>query len=303
MPAAELEPRGARHGQDVAADREGVVGRDQRARAARRLDDDRGLGERSDDAVADGEAPRRRLDARPPLRDDHARRGDARGERGVAPRVVAVDAAAEHRDRAPTAVERAGVSRRVDAERKTADHAHSGVGQLAGEGARETLARRRRRSCADHGDGRRSARRARVRRRPRRNSFFGSPAPRCARHAGQPVGAALRGRRAAPLAQTRSARDQRERLGDVLALDATAGCEVGGGARQAQHSHLAACAQTLGSGRALEQLAPVGRDAEALELGQLEPGVAAAPDRAPPASRARRPRGRRRPSSTRAGRG
>ena len=72
--AAELEPRRARDGQDVAADRERVVGRDQRARAARRLDHHRGLGERRDDAVAHGEAPRRRLDARPPLRDDHARR-------------------------------------------------------------------------------------------------------------------------------------------------------------------------------------------------------------------------------------
>ena len=110
--AAEFQPWAPGHGEHVAADRERVIGRDQRAGAARRLDHDRRLRERGDDAVADGEAPGCRLDARPPLRDDRAGRRDARGERGVAARVVAVDAAAQHRDRAAAAVEGAGVRRR-----------------------------------------------------------------------------------------------------------------------------------------------------------------------------------------------
>ena len=54
--------------------------------------------------------------AGPPLRDDRAGRRDAAGERGVAPGVVAVDAAAQHGDGTAAAVERTGVRGRVDAE-------------------------------------------------------------------------------------------------------------------------------------------------------------------------------------------
>ena len=209
------------HREHVAADRERVVGRDQRAGAARRLDDDRRLGERRDDAVADGKAPRRGLDARPPLRDDRAGRGDARRERRVAARVVAVDAAAEHRDRAAAAVERARMAGRVDAEREAADHAHARLGQLARERAREALARRRRRAGADHRDGR-AARRPRPARAGRaRAGAWARRRPRCARHAGH--SAALRSStRTGGFIRAPAARDEGERLGDVLARDAAA---------------------------------------------------------------------------------
>ena len=44
-------------------------------------------------------------------------------------------------------------------------------------------------------------------------------------------------------------------------------------ARQAEYAHLPARAQALRDGGALQQLARVGRDAEALQLGELEPGI------------------------------
>ena len=219
-PAAELEPRRAGHGQDVAADRERVIGRDQRARAPRRLDHDRRLRERRDDAVADGEAPRRRLDARPPLRDDRAGAGDARRERGVAPRVVAVDAAAEHGDRV-------GRRRRARRRAQAASMPSArplitltpGLGQLARERAGEALARRR---------GRARARPSRPRA-PRSASASDSDAAhvqplRLARAEvgearGPAGGAALEHADRGASTEPRSARDQRERLGHVLALD------------------------------------------------------------------------------------
>ena len=77
--------------------------------------------EAGDDAVARRKAPRRGLDAGRVLGDDQPRLGDAPRQVGVRGRVVAVDAAAEDRDRRATGVERAAMRLAVDAAREPAD--------------------------------------------------------------------------------------------------------------------------------------------------------------------------------------
>src|SRR5262249_2999655 len=87
------------------------------------------------DPVPRREPPRRGLDSGRILRDDQAVRSDAPRELGMGSRVIAVDAAAEDRDRRATALERAAVSLSVDSARHAADDEKSGARQLATERA------------------------------------------------------------------------------------------------------------------------------------------------------------------------
>ena len=119
------------------------------------LDDHDGVGQRGDDPVAGGEAPRGGLDAGLVLGDDAAGLCDPAGEFGVGGRVVAVDAAAEHGDRAPACVEGAAVCLGVDAAGEAGDDRDAGGGEVAGERARDLGAVAGTGACADDGDGRR----------------------------------------------------------------------------------------------------------------------------------------------------
>ena len=102
------------HGEHLAPLLEREIGRDQRAAALARLDDDRRRAEPGDDAVARREPPGRGLDAGRVLRDDEARVGDAARELGVRGRIVAVDAAAEDGDGRPARLERPAMRLGVD---------------------------------------------------------------------------------------------------------------------------------------------------------------------------------------------
>ena len=84
-----------------------------------------------------GKAPRRRLDAGRVLRDDEPGRGDLPRELAVRSGIVAVDPAAEHRDRRPAALERAAVRLGVDAAGEAADDDEPRRRELAAEPARD----------------------------------------------------------------------------------------------------------------------------------------------------------------------
>ena len=127
----------ARNGEHLSPLLQREIGGDQRAAALARLDHhDRG-GEAGDDPVARREAPRSGLDARCVLGDDEAALGDSPRELGVRGRIVAVDAAAEHRHRDPAGLERTPVRLGVDAAREAADDHQPGGGELPPERSRD----------------------------------------------------------------------------------------------------------------------------------------------------------------------
>ena len=98
------------------------IGRDERAGALARLDDDGGSRESGNDPVAGRKSPRRRLDPRLVLRDhEPAACHDRAGELGVCCGIVAVDTAPEDRDRRAVRGERSAMRLAVDAARHTAD--------------------------------------------------------------------------------------------------------------------------------------------------------------------------------------
>ena len=111
----------AGNGEDLSALLEREVGRDQRAAALARLDDDGCRAEAGDDPVACREAPRSRLDARRVLGDDEAGGGDPARELGVRAR----DSRGRCRSRAPRRsarpLERAAMRLGVDPAREAAD--------------------------------------------------------------------------------------------------------------------------------------------------------------------------------------
>ena len=123
----------ARHGEHLAALVEREVGRDQRAAALARLDDDRRAREAGDDPVSGRKPPRRRLDTRRVLGHDQPALGDLGREARVRARVVAVDAAAEHGDVVPPALERPTMRRAVDAAREARDDDDARGGELTAE--------------------------------------------------------------------------------------------------------------------------------------------------------------------------
>src|SRR5207244_10762890 len=83
-----------------------------------------------------------------------AARHDPTRELGVLGRVVAVDAATEHRDGRAGRVERAAVRLTVDAARETAHDDEPGGGEVAAERPRDARAVCRARACADDRDRR-----------------------------------------------------------------------------------------------------------------------------------------------------
>ena len=119
------------NGEDLAAQLEREVRRDQRSGSLPRLDHDGGKRESGDDPVARGETPWRRLDSGLVLRHDLATLADPARELRVRPRVVAVDTAAEDRDGLPARLERAAMGLAVDPAGKAADHDEPGAGKRA----------------------------------------------------------------------------------------------------------------------------------------------------------------------------
>src|SRR6185503_18441394 len=83
-----------------------------------------------------------------------ARGDDSTGQLGVAARVVPVDTAAEHRDRAPAAFQRTAVRFAVDPTSEAADHHNPARRQFAREGARDLGAVGGARTRADDCDAR-----------------------------------------------------------------------------------------------------------------------------------------------------
>jgi hypothetical protein len=126
---------------------------DQRPTPLARLDHDGCQRQARDDAVPRGEAPGSRLDARRVLRDDQPLAHDLRRQRRMRAWVVAVDAAAEHRQRRPR-LQRAPVRRAVDAAGKPGDDEYAGLRQLARERSRDRCAVVRTRPGADDRDRR-----------------------------------------------------------------------------------------------------------------------------------------------------
>ncbi len=150
------------HGHHLPSLLERHVGGDERARALAGLHDDGDEAQSGDDAIACGKAPRRRLDARLVLaHDEPARCDDPPGELRVRRRVVAIDAAAEHRDRRPAPVEGAPMGFAVDPSRKPAHHHGARGRHLTTERPRDATSVRGAGTCPDDRD-RRTAEQAQV---------------------------------------------------------------------------------------------------------------------------------------------
>ncbi len=130
-------------GEDLASFLEREVGRDQGAAPLARLDDDGRGAEPGDDAIARREAPGRRLDAGRVLGDDEPGRRDLTRQLAVRRRIVAVDPAAEHRDRRAGGLERAAVRLGVDATGEPTDDDQPCGGELAPEAASDLAPVRR----------------------------------------------------------------------------------------------------------------------------------------------------------------
>ena len=140
----------ARHREDLPPLLEREVGGDQRAASLTRLNDDRRRAETGDDPVAGREAPRCRFHTGLVLRDDQRTLADRLRKGGVRRRVVAVDAAAEHRDRMAARLECATVRFAVDPPRETA-HDHDACRcELSPEHARNLSAIGRARAGTDN---------------------------------------------------------------------------------------------------------------------------------------------------------
>ena len=139
-------------GEDVTAELEREIGRDQGSGPLACLDDHRRQREAGDDPVAGWEPPGCRLDPGRILGDDCARRDDPPGQLRVAARIVPVDPASEHSHRPSAALQGASVSLAVDASREPAHDDEPSRRQLAGERPRHLGAVRGARAGADDGD-------------------------------------------------------------------------------------------------------------------------------------------------------
>ena len=128
-----LRKDGARHGEDVAAEVVGQPRRNERARAARGLDDDDARREPRDDPVAHRKILGPRLRARRVLRDEEVLGAEPPPSVAVLARIVHVQAAAQDRDRPARALERRLVRRGVHAARETRDDRHPGARELPRE--------------------------------------------------------------------------------------------------------------------------------------------------------------------------
>lgn len=127
----------ARNGEHFAAFLECEVRRDQRAAAITCFDHHRCLCESGDDPVPRREAPGRGRDAGWVLRDDEPGPRNLGRERRVRTRVVAIDAAPEHGNGRPTALQRAAVRPAVDASGKPGDDDDTGRSEVAAKRPRD----------------------------------------------------------------------------------------------------------------------------------------------------------------------
>ena len=143
------------HREDLPTRLEREVGRDQRAASLARLDDHGRSGKPGDDPVPGREPPRRRLDPGRVLRGDEAPLADSPRELGMRGRIVAVDAAAEDRDRQPAGLERSSMRLAVDASGKAAERRRGrrrpAPGRAAARPGRRTTSRRERPTIATAG--------------------------------------------------------------------------------------------------------------------------------------------------------
>src|SRR6185436_18374870 len=101
----------ARHCQNVAALPKRAIGCDERAALVGSLDDDDGERESADDAIAIRKMVLQRQRPRRKLADDRALLADLVREPRMLARIDHIDAAAEHRDGGPAALERAAMRR------------------------------------------------------------------------------------------------------------------------------------------------------------------------------------------------
>ena len=132
-----------RHGEHLAALLVRVPGRDQRAGAVGRFDDDRAQRQPADDAIALRKRAAERHHPRRRFADQVAVRRNFVGQLLVLGRIDFQQAAGQHGDRPPAGRQRAAMGGRIDAARQAAHDREARPRQAAGQplGLREPVAR------------------------------------------------------------------------------------------------------------------------------------------------------------------
>ena len=148
-------PTGSGTGEDRSAVSQRMLGRDAGPAPGGRLDDDRDVGDRRDDPVADGEADRLGPDTEARFAHDEPRGAHLRVERSVPAGILDVEPRRDDTDRRAAAEQGTFVGGGVDPDREAAHDGHTRLGEIGreGTGVVETVGSRGAR--ADDGDTRR----------------------------------------------------------------------------------------------------------------------------------------------------